>query len=113
MDGAGTTANIGPGGDFPYDFSVPDPGTYWAHPHVGVKSHSYICLSSSTIEPGRPLRRRTGSSSTIGRTIGSPQRLYGEPTDPNKPTMRNTTGMPKAKALTATCSAATGDHRTI
>ncbi|WP_347350723.1 multicopper oxidase family protein [Intrasporangium sp.] len=37
MDGAPpATANIAAGAAFTYRFSVPDPGTYWAHPHVGI-----------------------------------------------------------------------------
>lgn len=29
----------------------------------------------------------------------SPQQLYGELTDPNKPTMQNTTGMPEGEGV--------------
>ncbi|ETZ57279.1 multicopper oxidase family protein [Mycobacterium avium MAV_120709_2344] len=37
MDGvAPATPNIDAGRDFTYRFSVPHPGTYWAHPHVGL-----------------------------------------------------------------------------
>lgn len=39
MDGVpGVTMDpIRPGGRFHYSFIVPDPGTYWFHPHVGVQ----------------------------------------------------------------------------
>ncbi len=37
MDGAEpATPNIAAGQDFTYRFSVPHPGTYWAHPHTGL-----------------------------------------------------------------------------
>jgi FtsP/CotA-like multicopper oxidase with cupredoxin domain len=37
MDGAApATPDIDAGRDFTYRFSVPDPGTYWAHPHTGL-----------------------------------------------------------------------------
>ncbi len=36
MNGAyPATPNIDAGREFTYRFSVPDPGTYWAHPHTG------------------------------------------------------------------------------
>ncbi|MET7770563.1 multicopper oxidase family protein [Nocardia sp. NPDC005366] len=37
MDGSPdiTQSPIAPGGTFGYEFTVPDPGTYWLHPHVG------------------------------------------------------------------------------
>jgi multicopper oxidase len=28
---------VRPGGRFTYEFTVPDPGTYWFHPHVGLQ----------------------------------------------------------------------------
>ena len=39
MDGVPgvTQAPIAPGGQFTYEFTVPDPGTYFYHPHVGVQ----------------------------------------------------------------------------
>ena len=37
MDGAApATPDIAAGADFTYRFSVPYPGTYWAHPHTGL-----------------------------------------------------------------------------
>ncbi|HET8992597.1 MAG TPA: multicopper oxidase family protein [Rhodococcus sp. (in: high G+C Gram-positive bacteria)] len=40
MDGAApvTQDPIGPGGDFLYDFIVPDPGTHWYHSHSGLQA---------------------------------------------------------------------------
>jgi len=39
MDGVPvmTQAAVAPGGRFRYDFTVPDPGTYWFHPHQGLQ----------------------------------------------------------------------------
>ncbi len=39
MDGAPgmTQAPVEPGGRFTYQFTVPDAGTYWFHPHVGLQ----------------------------------------------------------------------------
>ncbi|MGH9222594.1 MAG: multicopper oxidase family protein [Acidimicrobiales bacterium] len=38
MDGVPdlTQALVPPGGTFNYEFTVPDPGTYWFHPHTGL-----------------------------------------------------------------------------
>ncbi len=45
MDGAmPATPNIPAGGAFTYKFSVPDPGTYWAHPHTGVEADTGLYL---------------------------------------------------------------------
>ncbi|MCX2933130.1 multicopper oxidase family protein [Mycobacterium sp. CVI_P3] len=45
MDGVEpATPNIPPGGEFTYKFSVPDPGTYWAHPHTGVNADTGLYL---------------------------------------------------------------------
>lgn len=39
MDGVTpASGNIGAGRDFTYRFSVPNPGTYWFHPHIGVQT---------------------------------------------------------------------------
>lgn len=39
MDGVPgvTTPEVAPGGSFGFDFVVPDPGTYWFHPHHGMQ----------------------------------------------------------------------------
>ena len=39
MDGVHdlTQAAVEPGGEFTYRFVVPDPGTYWFHPHMGLE----------------------------------------------------------------------------
>ncbi len=44
MDGVPdlTMAPVGVGGRFDYKFVVPDPGTYWFHPHVGVQADTAL-----------------------------------------------------------------------
>lgn len=93
MDGTEpATANIGPGGDFTYRFSVPDPGTYWAHPHVGLQGDHGLYLPVVVDDPTEPghydaewIIILDDWTDGIGK---SPQQLYGELTDPNKPTDR-------------------------
>lgn len=104
MDGTEpATANIGPGGDFTYRFSVPDPGTYWAHPHVGLQGDHGLYLPVVVDDPTEPghydaewIIILDDWTDGIGK---SPQQLYGELTDPNKPTMQNTTGMPEGEGV--------------
>ncbi|MDN5794935.1 MAG: multicopper oxidase family protein [Intrasporangium sp.] len=56
MDGAApATPDIDTGGTFTYRFSVPDPGTYWAHPHVGIAITDYgLYLPVIVDDPGEP-----------------------------------------------------------
>ena len=45
MDGAEpATPNVAAGQSFTYKFSVPDAGTYWVHPHVGVELDTGLYL---------------------------------------------------------------------
>ncbi|MBB3601506.1 FtsP/CotA-like multicopper oxidase with cupredoxin domain [Mycolicibacterium sp. BK556] len=55
MDGVEpATANIPPGGTFTYEFSVPDAGTYWAHPHTGVNADTGLYLPLIIDDPKAP-----------------------------------------------------------
>ena len=55
MDGAmPATPNIPAGASFTYTFSVPDPGTYWAHPHVGVEADTGLYLPIVVDDPKAP-----------------------------------------------------------
>lgn len=55
MDGAvPATPNIPVGQSFTYRFSVPDAGTYWAHPHVGVEADTGLYLPLIVDDPGAP-----------------------------------------------------------
>ncbi len=53
MDGAApATPDIGAGLDFTYRFSVPHPGTYWAHPHTGLDADYGLYLPVIVDDPG-------------------------------------------------------------
>lgn len=57
MDGVPnmTQAPVPPGGAFRYDFTVPDPGTYFFHPHVGVQLDRGlygVLVVDDPVEPG-------------------------------------------------------------
>lgn len=55
MDGVEpAAANIPPGGTFTYKFSVPDAGTYWAHPHTGVNADTGLYLPLIVDDPKAP-----------------------------------------------------------
>lgn len=57
MDGAPpATPSIEAGGDFTYRFSVPHPGTYWAHPHVGLDTDYGLYLPVIVDDPAEPAR---------------------------------------------------------
>lgn len=56
MDGVDPVSpNIAPSGDFTYRFSVPNAGTYWAHPHMGLQTDYGLYLPvviDDRAEPG-------------------------------------------------------------
>jgi len=56
MDGAPgmTQAPVQPGGQFTYQFTVPDPGTYWFHPHVGLQLDRGLYAALLVDDPGEP-----------------------------------------------------------
>src|ERR1700744_2917200 len=52
MDGAGpATPNIDAGQDFTYRFTVPNSGSYWAHPHTGLDADTGLCLPVIVDDP--------------------------------------------------------------
>lgn len=57
MDGAApATPDIADGKDFTYRFSVPHPGTYWAHPHTGLDADTglyFPLIVDDLRDPGR------------------------------------------------------------
>ncbi|MGA4539439.1 multicopper oxidase family protein [Uniformispora flossi] len=57
MDGVpGVTQDpIAPGGRFRYRFTVPDPGTYWIHPHTGVQQDRGLYAPLIVDDPREPL----------------------------------------------------------
>jgi len=104
MDGVEpATPNIPAGQDFTYRFSVPNAGTYWAHPHVGLEEDMGLYLPVIVDDP-------TGPGSYDAEWIvvmddwtdgacKSPQQLYDALTSQNKPTKQN---VPAATPTTTT-----------
>ncbi|MBO8194578.1 multicopper oxidase family protein [Streptomyces oryzae] len=58
MDGVPglTQREIRPGADFTYRFAVPQPGTYWFHPHSGVQQDRGLYAPLIVEDPEEPLR---------------------------------------------------------
>jgi multicopper oxidase len=58
MDGAPgmTQPPIPAGGRFAYEFTVPDPGTYWFHPHVGLQLDRGLYAALLVDDPAEPGR---------------------------------------------------------
>jgi len=56
MDGVPgvTTPEVGPGGSFDFDFIVPDPGTYWLHPHTGLQLDRGLYAPFIIDDPAEP-----------------------------------------------------------
>ncbi|KAA1251508.1 multicopper oxidase family protein [Mycobacterium simiae] len=89
MDGAApATPNIAAGQDFTYRFSVPDPGTYWAHPHTGLDADKGLYLPLIVDDPTEAASYDAEWIVVIDDwTDGagkSPQQLYDALVDPNK-----------------------------
>lgn len=57
MDGVPdvTQRPVQPGASFHYRFAVPDPGTYWLHPHVGVQQDRGLYAPLIVEDPKEPL----------------------------------------------------------
>ncbi|WP_433611959.1 multicopper oxidase family protein [Prescottella agglutinans] len=56
MDGAAPASrDIGAGTSFTYRFSVPHPGTYWAHPHVGLQTDYGLYVPVIVDDPNESL----------------------------------------------------------
>jgi len=55
MDGAAPASpDIAAGNDFVYRFSVPHPGTYWAHPHTGLDTDTGLYVPVIVDDPAEP-----------------------------------------------------------
>ena len=93
MDGVEpATPNIPAGDDFTYRFSVPNPGTYWAHPHTGLDADKGLYLPFIVDDPTEAGRYDAewivvldDWTDGVGK---SPQQLYDALKDPNKPRMQ-------------------------
>ncbi|OJZ72238.1 oxidase [Mycobacterium paraffinicum] len=91
MDGAAPASpNISAGQDFTYRFSVPNAGTYWAHPHTGgLDADTGLYLPVIVDDPSEGNYDVEWIVVLDDWTDGlgkSPQQLYTELTNPNKPT---------------------------
>lgn len=89
MDGAEPAApNIAAGQDFTYRFSVPNSGTYWAHPHTGLDEDTGLYLPVIVDDPTEGNYDAEWIVVLDDWTDGagnSPQQLYSELSNPNKP----------------------------
>ena len=99
MDGAEpATSNIDAGHDFTYRFSVPSPGTYWAHPHVGLQADYGLYLPvivDGPTEPGNYDAEWVEMLDDWTDGIGtSPPQHYDELTHQGKSSMDNMPDMP-------------------
>lgn len=109
MDGVEpATPNIPAGQDFTYRFSVPNPGTYWAHPHVGLEEDMGLYLPFIVDDPTEPgnydaewIVVMDDWTDGVGK---SPQQIYDDLTSPNKPPMPN---MPPSASMTPTTTMTT------
>ena len=56
MDGVPelTQASVPAGGTFQYEFTVPDPGTYWFHPHTGLQLDRGLYTPLIVEDPAEP-----------------------------------------------------------
>ncbi|MEB4207867.1 multicopper oxidase family protein [Mycobacterium sp. 94-17] len=106
MDGAEpATPYIPAGHDFTYRFSVPNSGTYWAHPHTGLDEDTGLYLPFIVHDPTEGNYDAEWIVVLDDWTDGagkSPQQLYGELNNPNK------TARPTPEMTTDTTSSAPG-----
>jgi multicopper oxidase len=99
MDGAApATPNIDAGHEFTYRFSVPDAGTYWAHPHTGLDADYGLYLPLIVDDPrGRAAYDAEWIVVLDDWTAGigkSPQQIYDQLCGHRMPGMGGTGAMP-------------------
>ena len=116
MDGAEpATPNIDAGQDFTYRFSVPDPGTYWAHPHVGLEDDTGLYLPVIIDDPTEGNYDTEWIVVLDDWTDGvgkSPQQLYSEVASPSKPTTTATSPTSTTATTTTTTTSTTSTSPT-
>lgn len=114
MDGAEpATPNIEAGQDFTYRFSVPDPGTYWGHPHTGLDEDTGLYLPVIVDDPtdggydAEWIVVLDDWTDGLGKT---PQQLYAEQVSPSESATRTTsaTRAPGGNRTTSPTNPATG-----
>src|ERR1700756_655343 len=108
MDGAApATPNIDAGHDFTYRFTVPNSGSYWAHPHTGLDADTGLCLPVIVDDPTEGNYDAEWIVVLDDWTDGvgkSPQQLYNELTSPNKPPMSSMSGTSGPSSTSPTSS---------
>jgi multicopper oxidase len=106
MDGAApATPNIDAGQDFTYRFSVPNSGTYWAHPHTSLDADMGLYLPVIVDDPTEGNYDAEWIVVLDDWTDGvgkSPQQLYNELTSPSKPPMSNMPGTSETSSTSST-----------
>ena len=111
MDGAEpATPNIPAGQDFTYRFSVPNSGTYWAHPHTGLDEDTGLYLPVIIDDPTEGDYDAEWIVVLDDWTDGvgkSPQQLYAELTAPNKPPMPTMSTTPTTSTTSTTSTTPT------
>lgn len=120
MDGAEpATPDIAPGRDFAYRFSVPNSGTYWAHPHTGLDADTGLYLPVIVHDPtdgnydAEWIVVLDDWTDGVG---GSPLQVYSELINPHEPpqttpeTTRSTT--PTTTETSSTTSETTSTETT-
>lgn len=113
MDGAEpATPNVAAGHDFTYRFSVPNSGTYWAHPHTGLDGDTGLYLPVIVDDPTEGSYDAEWIVVLDDWTDGagkSPQQLYAELSNPNKAPMAPA---PEATPTTPTTTETTTSEST-
>jgi multicopper oxidase len=108
MDGAApATPNIDAGQDFTYRFTVPNSGSYWAHPHTGLDADTGLYLPVIVDDPTEGNYDAEWIVVLDDWTDGvgkSPQQLYNELTSPNKPPMSSMSGTSGPSSTSPTSS---------
>jgi FtsP/CotA-like multicopper oxidase with cupredoxin domain len=114
MDGATpASANIAAGTDFTYRFSLPHPGTYWAHPHTGLDADTGLYFPVIVDDPAEPgnydaewIVVLDDWTDGIGK---SPQQIYDDLRGGHHmPSMDTMPGMPGMPGMPAASSALLG-----
>ncbi|KBZ59516.1 hypothetical protein K875_05077 [Mycobacterium [tuberculosis] TKK-01-0051] len=116
MDGAEpATPNIAAGHDFTYRFSVPNSGTYWAHPHTGLDEDTGLYLPVIVDDPTEANYDAEWIVVLDDWTDGvgkSPQQLYSELSNPNKQNAPTTTSATSTTSTTTETSPTTTSETT-
>src|SRR5690348_2192086 len=120
MDGAEpATPDIAAGQDFTYRFSVPNSGTYWAHPHTGLDEDTGLYLPVIVDDPTEGNYDAEWIVVLDDWTDGagkSPQQLYSELSNPNKPPqnapMTTTSTTPTTAETSTTTTETTSSSQT-